>query len=119
MNRNEDDIIIAKCKLNEFEFFAQCKRIFRINKDASLRAYKLSDGRLRTGQSGNFRGGSVNKSDLYSELPDMVMAKRRKGGKNNKVRYFLFYYPSTLNSRNACPRTSISNMPVDRSERKA
>jgi hypothetical protein len=47
------------------------------------------------------------------------MAKKGKGAKNNNVRCFLFYYPSTLKSRNACPRTSMANVPIDRSERKA
>jgi hypothetical protein len=40
MNRNEDDIIIAKCKLNEFEFLRSVKEFFCINKDASLSAYR-------------------------------------------------------------------------------
>jgi hypothetical protein len=31
------------------------------------------------------------KSNLYSKLPDMVMAKKGKGDKNNNVGYFLFY----------------------------
>jgi hypothetical protein len=30
-----------------------------------------------------------------------------------------FYYPSILNSRKACPSTSMSNMPIECSERKA
>jgi hypothetical protein len=49
----------------------------------------------------------------------MVMAKKGKGDKNNKVRYFLFYYPSVLNSHNdnTCPRTSMSNLLIAVSER--
>jgi hypothetical protein len=49
----------------------------------------------------------------------MVMAKKGKGYKNNKVRYFLFYYPSVLNSHNdnTCPRTSMSNLSIEVSER--
>jgi hypothetical protein len=49
----------------------------------------------------------------------MVMAKKGKGDKNNKVRYFLFYYPSVLNSHNdnTCPRTSMSNLSIAVSER--
>jgi hypothetical protein len=47
----------------------------------------------------------------------MVMAKKGKGDKNNNVRYFLFYYPSVLNSHNTCPRTSMSNLSIAVSER--
>jgi hypothetical protein len=61
--------------------------------------------------SGNLRSSSVNKSNLYSKVLNMVMAKKGKGDKNN-VRYFMFYYLSVLTSHNdnTCPRTSMSNL---------